>query len=103
MFRDRWKLLRTGSSARLGYSEGRYLEKPLRPLLEKASGAWTDRTAGMSMRETENEINLLVPGDLSTPVFEAPDWTFGAQASDPDPEPEGDEMGDSMLRKAAQR
>ena len=55
----------------------------------------------MSMRETENEINLLVPGDLSTPDFEPPEWTFGTQASDPDREPEGDEMGDSTLRSTA--
>jgi len=101
VFRDQWKKLRTGSSARLGYAEGTYLKQPMRPLLEKASGSWTDRTVGMSMRETENEINLLVTGSeggLFTPDFGAPAWTFAGSEAEGDgvpeaPEPDADEFG----------
>lgn len=103
-FTDVWKKWQGAEDQALGYEQTKGGTGALRGLLHRAgNGSWGDQTVAMSMRETENEINLLVPGDLSTPDFEAPDWTFGAQASDPDPEPEGDEMGDSMLRKAARR
>ncbi|MFD0336683.1 hypothetical protein ACFQZ0_32570 [Streptomyces erythrogriseus] len=44
----------------------------------------------MSMRETENEINLLLPGGgafLADPSGGGPDWNFGAAdtATDHDP------------------
>jgi hypothetical protein len=55
-------------------------------LLRRADGTqWTELTVGMSMRETENEINLLLPGGgafLEEPSGGGPDWNFGA--SDPD-------------------
>jgi hypothetical protein len=43
-------------------------------LTEAGGGAWTQLTVPMSMRETENEVNLLVPG--------APSWSVR-----PDPTP----------------
>jgi hypothetical protein len=100
-FRDQWKQLRTGSTARLGYADGKYQKQPLRPLLEKASGSWTARTVGMSMRETENEINLLVTGSeggLFAPDLGAPAWTFAGSEAEGDgvpeaPEPDADEFG----------
>ena len=37
----------------------------------------------MSMRETENEVNLLVPGrGLFDPVLTAPPWSFAPSDSD---------------------
>lgn len=55
----------------------------------------------MSMRETENEINLLLPGggEFFQPTYDAPPWSFVPPDHDTDPDdlPEGDEMGDSDL------
>lgn len=60
-----------------------------------------DRTVAMSMRETENEINLLVPADLRAPTYGEPEWTFAAPSDDgggdDDAHPEGDELGDTVL------
>jgi hypothetical protein len=64
-----------------------------------------NQTVALSMRETENEINLLVPADLRTPDFNEPAWDFGTPTStDPtDDEPDGDELGDSTLTGRATR
>ncbi len=108
--RDRWELAKTGSgSARLGYRD-RPGNQPLRGLLEVASGgAWTELTVPMSMRETENEINLLVPGaGLFEPVLGQAAWLFGARPDDGDDSdgqaadesedvPDADELGVSAL------
>jgi hypothetical protein len=101
---DRWNLAKTGT-ARLGYKQESHRQQQLAGLLEAASGdRWTDQTVGQSMRETENEINLLLPGggEIFHPQLGAPAWTFatapddrgGAAAEDL---PEGDEMGESTL------
>ncbi|MFO7285198.1 MAG: hypothetical protein DIU53_016245, partial [Thermobifida fusca] len=39
---------------------------------------WDDTTVGMSMRETETEINLLVPasGGVYHETHGAPEWSF---------------------------
>jgi hypothetical protein len=62
---------------------------------------WTDLTVAMSMRETENEINLLVPGggEIFNPVYGAPPWSFAAPGGEPDEDdvPPGDELGASTL------
>ena len=59
----------------------------------------------MSMRETENEINLLIPGgSLFDPVYGQPAWSFAARdeesrADDPDDGddvPDADELGESV-------
>ena len=88
-FRDWWKKAKTGG-ARLGYEAGRYNKQPLSGLLEKATGAWTERTAGMSMRETENEINLLVPASedlLFAKTYGAPTWALPPSGAGADGEP----------------
>lgn len=59
----------------------------------------------MSMRETENEINLLLPGggEIFNPVYDAPAWTFapaGTGSGDDADTPDGDEMGDSGIGSA---
>ncbi len=104
---DRWELAKTGSgSARLGYRD-RPGNQPLRGLLDVASGGgWTELTVPMSMRETENEINLLVAGaGLFEPVLGQPTWSFGARPDDPDGQtadesediPDADELGESAF------
>ena len=60
----------------------------------------------MSMRETENEINLLVAGaGLFEPVLGQPAWFFGARHDDSDGQaagesedvPDADELGESAF------
>ena len=99
--RDRWATSKTGST-RLGYRK-RGGKEPLNGLLvEAGGGAWTQLTVPMSMRETENEVNLLVPGKgLFDPVLGQPAWSFAAtaepglgdEASDDDA-PDADELGE---------
>ncbi|WP_306369525.1 DISARM system helicase DrmA [Nocardiopsis sp. CC223A] len=106
--RDIWKNGREGST-RLGYERSSEAKQQLRGLLHKpGEGPWTGTTVGMSMRETENEINLLFPGggELFDPVVGAPEWSFGppggADGGDDDAD-EGDEMGDTAVPAAAAR
>ncbi|MEV7226960.1 DISARM system helicase DrmA [Polymorphospora sp. NPDC051019] len=109
--RDRWAQKRTGQT-RLGYLDSGADQQRLVGLLERAGGQrWDDLTVGQSMRETENEINLLVPAgaQLFSPLYDAPEWTFGSSGS-PDGAgldgavqdgnedlPDGDELGESTL------
>lgn len=76
---DRWKERKTGST-RLAYQTVGENGEQLVGLLDlPGSGAWHDLTVGLSMRETENEINLLVPASdqLYAPAYGAPAWTYG--------------------------
>jgi hypothetical protein len=99
--KDRWSQKKTGS-ARLGYADGTFKQQRLVGLLDQAvGGKWTDLTVGLSMRETENEVNLLLPaaGEIFNPLYGSPDWSFGtetAAATDEDL-PDGDELGESTL------
>ena len=95
--RDRWKDSKTGST-RLGYRK-RGGKEPLNGLLAEAGGgAWTELTVPMSMRETENEVNLLVPGKgLFEPLLGQPAWSFAAPKEaghDEDDLPDADELGE---------
>ena len=95
---DIWKNGKEGST-RLGYERSTEAKQQLRGLLHKpGEGPWSGTTVGMSMRETENEINLLVPGggDLYDPPAGAPAWSFGPPSGEGDQVGEGDEMGDSV-------
>lgn len=102
---DTWELRKTGP-ARLGYEQRKSTAKEIVVgLLDRAGNApWGDLTVGNSMRETENEINLLLTGegDIFTPPYGAPPWAFqpprddGAGMKIPEI-PEGDEMGMSAL------
>jgi hypothetical protein len=91
VLRDRWAISKTGST-RLGYRK-RGGKEPLNGLLvEAGGGAWTELTVPMSMRETENEVNLLVPGaGLMEPALGQPPWSFAA----PGDEAEDDEAADA--------
>jgi hypothetical protein len=104
-FVDVWKQWQGAQDQALGYEKTTGGQAILRGLLHRAgSGAWDDQTVALSMRETENEINLLVPADLRTPNFDEPPWEFAAAATAPaDDEPEGDELGDSTLTGRAAR
>ena len=97
-FRDVWLQVRSDQDTALGYEQ----TKSLNGLLHRAgTGRWDDRTVAMSLRETENEINLLVPADLKVPSYGEPEWTFAAPSDDgggdDDAHPEGDELGDTVL------
>lgn len=104
-FTDIWTQERTAKDVQLGYEAAKGTQQ-LRGLLHRAGdGSWDDQTVAMSMRETENEINLLVPADIKAPTFGEPEWTFAAPDSDPDDDaqPAGDELGDTMLTGKAPR
>ncbi|MFF3444143.1 DISARM system helicase DrmA [Streptosporangium sp. NPDC002721] len=99
---DAWELRKNGP-ARLGYERRKSTTKEIvAGLLDRASnGRWGDLTVGNSMRETENEINLLLPGggDIFTPAYAAPPWTLRPPEDDGEGVdiPQGDEMGVSTL------
>mgnify|MGYP001171180062 CR=1 FL=1 len=106
-FTDVWAQHRGATEAGpLGYDAGAggKGESKLRGLLRRAgAGKWDDQTVAMSMRETENEVNLLVPADLQSPSFGDPPWTFVPPDPDDTPDetedlrPEGDELGESAF------
>ncbi|GHC83961.1 helicase [Nocardiopsis terrae] len=90
--RDHWKQVRAGSTP-LGYERSTESQRQLRGLLTKpGEGSWSETTVGMSMRETENEINLLVSGggDFFQPLLNAPPWSF-APPSERDGEQDGEQ------------
>ncbi|MCZ2526213.1 DISARM system helicase DrmA [Streptomyces sp. HB2AG] len=96
--KDRWED-RRGSNATLGYRRKKKKETTVSALLRRADGAgWDELTVPLSMRETENEINLLLPGGGSL-VDQAsnggPGWHFGAADRDGAPEAavDADEYG----------
>lgn len=100
--RDRWNLARTGSS-RLGYETRRVRGQQLVGLIQPAGqGPWDDLTVARSMRETENEINLLLPGSGMFDPISGPEWTYAPRPADEDGddegsldgEPVGDDLGD---------
>ncbi|GAA0909943.1 DISARM system helicase DrmA [Virgisporangium aurantiacum] len=97
---DQWNQKKTGST-RLGYQASTGKQQLAGLLTPAGGGRWDGLTVGQSMRETENEVNLLVPagGELFNPLYNAPPWTFGRDDSQPTEEelPAGDEMGESTL------
>ncbi|MFJ2033770.1 DISARM system helicase DrmA [Streptosporangium sp. NPDC087985] len=99
---DRWEQARS-SAARLGYEHRKSTKQEIvRGLLNRAgNGQWDALTVGNSMRETENEINLLLSGggDIFVPPYGAPAWGFRSPDGDgPGVDvPEGNEMGVSEL------
>lgn len=102
---DVWKQRKLGST-QLGYEKQTTKQQLLTALLRAPSeGAWQETTVGRSMRETENEINLLVPGgeELYAPTYGAPEWTF-APPNDGDDDTDsmsGDELGDAAWSESA--
>ncbi|MDS1271833.1 DISARM system helicase DrmA [Lipingzhangella sp. LS1_29] len=82
---DRWRQAQTLGSSALGYQSGSHNKQQLRGLLtDTHSMEPTELTVARSMRETENEINLLVPAtNLFTPQREEP-WSYAAPEQVPD-------------------
>lgn len=80
--KDEWRRKRDESTSALGYRKEKHKTTVVNGLLRRADGSrWTELTVGMSMRETENEINLLLPGGgafLEEASGNGPDWNFGA-------------------------
>ncbi|MFE6103966.1 DISARM system helicase DrmA [Streptomyces laurentii] len=64
----------------LGYRTAKAKDTNVHGLIHRADGSkWDVLTVPMSMRETENEINLLLPaaGNLvDQPTYGGPEWTF---------------------------
>ncbi|MBB4931105.1 hypothetical protein F4561_001925 [Lipingzhangella halophila] len=111
--KDAWDNHRQGST-RLGYRRENTKKQRLVQLLHRpGEGRWDETTVGMSMRETENEVNLLLPGDgrFFQPPAAAPAWSFappegGSEDAAPggdheadEQEADGDEMGDSAFSR----
>jgi len=99
--RDAWAG-RQGGEYPLGYQGRREDQQTYVGLLDPAGiGPWGDLTVARSMRETENEINLLVPGtDLTDLAVGAPPWTFAPAVPDaPDSDDGGDELGEPGRRR----
>ncbi|MFE2567079.1 DISARM system helicase DrmA [Streptomyces mirabilis] len=90
--KDEWRRKREENSSALGYRKEKRKTTIVSGLLRRADGTrWTELTVGMSMRETENEINLLLPGGgafLEESSGGGPDWNFGV--SDPDSDADQD-------------
>ncbi|MEU4174062.1 DISARM system helicase DrmA [Streptomyces sp. NPDC026589] len=82
--KDEWRNRRSAGGA-LGYRKEKKKDARFTPLLRRADGArWDVLTVPMSMRETENELNLLLPGGgnggifMEQPSHGGPGWHFGA-------------------------
>ncbi|HEY8532994.1 MAG TPA: DISARM system helicase DrmA [Micromonospora sp.] len=104
--RDKWEEKRRSRLGRLSYDHATSRTERLINLLERpGSGEWSALTVGQSMRETENDINLLLPSrDEITRVLDGlPSWSFdvpdGSAASEAGDEdlPDGDELGETTL------
>jgi hypothetical protein len=94
---------RRGQDFRLGYKAARSPKENITGLLQRPSGEWTPLTVGESMRETEDEITLLLPrGSVVDAVNETePPWRFGTGSGDDvleDDIPVADELGDQQTR-----
>jgi hypothetical protein len=88
VLRDGW-ISRQQGEYPLGYTARRDPQQTYVALLDAAGdGPWQVLTVPRSMRETENEVNLLVSGgDLTESLVEAPVWSFTR------PEPTGEPGG----------
>ncbi|MFG1873910.1 DISARM system helicase DrmA [Sphaerisporangium sp. NPDC049003] len=98
---DMWKQRKEGP-ARLGYERRATKQETIARLIERAgNGPWSLMTVGNSMRETENDVNLLLPG--SGAIFESPvnasAWAFATPQVETENAdiPVGDELGESTI------
>jgi hypothetical protein len=78
-----------GNGGRIGalaYSRTRIGGVQYLPLLRPAGdGRWTELTVAWSMRETEHDLNLLLPAApaIFDPVYDTPEWRWAvASAAD---------------------
>ena len=101
--RDQWEKKKTNEAGRLSYDHATSKTERLVNLLERPGGGeWSALTVAQSMRETENEINLLLPSkdEIRRPLHDPPQWSFDTpvitETTDEDL-PDGDELGESTL------
>lgn len=74
--KDSWRNRRE-IEASLGYKEKKLKDQNVARLLKNADGGrWDELTVPQSMRETENEINLLFPGGGNFAGQSGPAWCF---------------------------
>lgn len=90
---------RRSADYRLGYQTEKTEKENIAGLLAEPGGReWTVLTVGQSMRETENEVNLLLPGQtLADPsIAQASPWTWpdGHTEVEEPAEPASDELGE---------
>jgi hypothetical protein len=74
---DRWRTEQARGAGALAYSRTRTRGVQYLPLLHPAGeGRWTELTIARSMRETEHDLNLLLPPSpaIFDPVYDAPEW-----------------------------
>jgi hypothetical protein len=100
---DMWEQRKDGP-ARLGYERRATKQETVARLIERSgNGPWSLMTVGNSMRETENDVNLLLPGGGA--IFESPvgatAWVFATpRAGEENADiPAGDELGESTERR----
>ncbi|MFC6083739.1 DISARM system helicase DrmA [Sphaerisporangium aureirubrum] len=98
---DLWAQRKEGP-ARLGYERRTTKQETVARLIERSgNGPWGLMTVGNSMRETENDINLLLPSGGA--IFESPvgatAWVFATPKAEDDSAdiPVGDELGESTI------
>ena len=83
--KDEWGGERRADS-RLGYRSGKDGNETLRGLIHSPDeGDWDTLTVGWSMRETENDINLLLPAGGRHSYSDGPAWGFPALGTHDDP------------------
>lgn len=82
--KDAWRQSRSGSEV-TGYRSETRPDQNVTALLRLAEGSgWDELTVPMSMRETENEINLLLPGGRVATYARGADWDFSRTAEHAD-------------------
>ncbi|MFF7529532.1 DISARM system helicase DrmA [Streptomyces bobili] len=99
--KDSWAEQRESGGV-LGYRKEKRKDILVTPLLHRADGSrWDELTVPMSMRETENELNLLLPGGgnfVDQGTHSGPDWRFAPADDDTDVAAapvDADEYGDA--------
>ncbi|MFJ6783512.1 DISARM system helicase DrmA [Streptomyces yangpuensis] len=106
VLKDAWAEQREGGGI-LGYRKEKKKNTLVKGLLHRADGArWDELTVPMSMRETENELNLLLAGGgrlVEQATHGGPDWSF-APVADEDGSADGpvdaDEYGEARTGQA---
>ena len=90
---DQWRLQQTRPNNPIAYRKARIKGVQFSPLLHPAGeGRWDVLTVARSMRETESDINLLLPvapGIFET-VFDTPPWRYPESHSDRTPDESDD-------------
>lgn len=85
-FVDRWRGEQDRADAPVAYRKTRRKLVQYVPLIRPAGeGRWTEMTVARSMRETENDISLLLPVSprIFDPIYDAPPWAVKSTEAAP--------------------